>query len=252
MATITSTLASGAAAQDNDTWRFICVNDLHYSEPACRPWFDQIVAAMMASAPDAKFCLLAGDLTDAGKPDQMANIHAALLALDIPIYATPGNHDYVSETDRSAYDKHFPGHTNLSFEQSDWQIIGLDTCEGTHYANTKIHQGTLDWIDRTVPTLDRAKPTIVYTHFPLGLGVINRPTNADALLDKLAVLNVRAIFGGHWHAFTEKTWKNATCTTDKCCSRVRDNHDGTHEKGWFVCTVRGTTITRQFVQIPTI
>ncbi|BCM89620.1 3',5'-cyclic adenosine monophosphate phosphodiesterase CpdA [Abditibacteriota bacterium] len=254
-ATVASVLWPGVLAAQDDgkgdgSWRFISVNDLHYSEAACRPWFDKVVAAMKASAPDAEFCLLGGDLTDAGQPEQMANIRESFQGLGIPLYATPGNHDHLTDTDRSAYEKCFPGHTNQFFKHRGWQIIGLDTSDGTRYQNTKIHPETFAWMDEYLPKLDRTKPTIVWTHFPLGSGVNYRPLNADDLLNRLLDFNVQAAFSGHWHGFTEKSWRNGLFTTDKCCSRVRDNHDGTKEKGWFVCTVRDGRVSREFVEIP--
>ena len=43
---------------------FIAVNDLHYREAACTPWFERVVKAMKASAPGVEFCLVGGDLSD--------------------------------------------------------------------------------------------------------------------------------------------------------------------------------------------
>ncbi|RYX83420.1 hypothetical protein EON83_14620 [bacterium] len=245
-----SVLSAQENVQGDGSWHFISVNDLHYSAPACRPWFDQLVVAMKASAPDAAFCLLGGDLTDSGTAVQMENIHASLQGLGMPLYATPGNHDYLTDTDRTAYDKHFPGHLNQVFEHRGWQIIGLDSSDGTLWSDTKIHPETFAWMDENLPKLDRTKPTIVWTHFPMGEGVKYRPLNADELFVRLSGFNVQAVLSGHWHAYTEKTWHDSTLTTDRCCSRVRDNHDGTKEKGWFVCTVRDGKVTRQFVEIP--
>src|SRR3954469_114142 len=51
----------GADAPATGDFTFIAVNDLHALEPACRPWFDEVVRQMKASAPAAKFCLLGGD-----------------------------------------------------------------------------------------------------------------------------------------------------------------------------------------------
>ena len=42
---------------------------------------------------------------------------------------------------------------------------------------------------------------------------------------------------------------NATLTTDKCCSFHHANHDGTKEKGYFVCTAKDGKIGRSFVEV---
>ena len=170
--------------------------------------------------------------------------------LGIPVHAVPGNHDHLTDTDRVAYEASFPNQANYRFEQCGWQFVGLDTSEGTHFKDTHISQVTLDWLDAELPRLDRAKPTVVFTHFPLGTDVTYRPKNADDLLRRFHACNVQAIFSGHWHGYTERRAGDAVLTTDRCCSRVRGNHDGTPEKGWFVCEAAAGKITRRFVKIP--
>ena len=49
-----------------------------------------------------------------------------------------GNHDYQSATDRSAYERIFPEQINYSFTHRGWQIIGLNSSEGTKAKETKI------------------------------------------------------------------------------------------------------------------
>jgi Icc protein len=237
-------------AQDKkDEWAFISVNDLHFQDEQCVPWFEKAVAAIRKSAPDAEFCLLGGDLANEGKREQILGARTAFEALKIPLCAVPGNHDYVADDDRKAYDELFPGHLNRIFEHRGWQFVGLDTTDGTRYEKTKIQQPTFDWLDANLPKLDKARPTIIFTHFPLGKGVTYCPQNAEALLEKFTGFNVRAALSGHWHGYSEKTWQGATLTTDRCLARVRSNADGSPKKGWFVCTVKGGTMTRKFVEL---
>ena len=121
----------GADAPAHDDFTFIAVNDLHALEDACRPWFDDVVRQMKASAPTAEFCLLGGDLAENGTPAQLTLIKDSFSALGIPCHAVVGNHDYQSATDRSAYERIFPEQINYSFTHRGWQIIGLDSSEGT-------------------------------------------------------------------------------------------------------------------------
>ena len=133
-------------------------------------------------------------------------------------------------------------------------MLGAQACaaasDGVNASESTIHDSTFAWLRAILPRLDRAKPTIVFTHFPLGEKVTNRPVNADALLECLLDYNLQAAFSGHWHALTEHPWRRAVLTTDRCCSRIRFNHDGSKEKGWFVCTAKDGKITRRFVEIP--
>jgi hypothetical protein len=126
----------GADAPAHDDFTFIAVNDLHALEKACRPWFDDVVRQMKTSAPTAEFCLLGGDLAENGTPAQLTLIKDSFSALGIPCHAVVGNHDYQSATDRSAYEQIFPEQINYSFAHRGWQIIGLDSSEGTKAKET--------------------------------------------------------------------------------------------------------------------
>jgi 3',5'-cyclic AMP phosphodiesterase CpdA len=233
-------------------WQFLFVNDLHICEEDCRSWFEQAFAAMKASAPDAEFCIVCGDLTDGGSEEQYQLAHDLLDSLGVPVFVVLGNHDYVTDDDRSAYEKYFTNQLNYWFERYGWQLIGLDTTQGTQYENTVIPAETLEWLERELPRLDANKPTIVFTHFPLNSNVYNCPLNANELLKLLEGLNIKAILSGHWHSHTEENWKNAVLTTNVCCSRVRGNHDGSTAKGWLVCELEEEKLTRRFVEIPKV
>jgi 3',5'-cyclic AMP phosphodiesterase CpdA len=238
----------GADAPAHDDFTFIAVNDLHALEDACRPWFEEVVRQMKASAPTAEFCLLGGDLAENGTPAQLTLIKDAFSALGIPFHSVVGNHDYLSATNRSAYERIFPEQINYSFTHCGWQIIGLDSSEGNKANETRISDTTLGWLDQNIPKLEPRRPTIVFTHFPLGESVFARPLNTDDLLQRCYGLNLQAVFCGHFHGFTQRPFRNAIITTDKCCARVRPNHDGTPEKGWFVCQAVSGEIKRRFVE----
>jgi 3',5'-cyclic AMP phosphodiesterase CpdA len=235
-------------AASSEEFSFIAINDLHYLEAACRPWFDKVVKQIKSSAPRAEFCLLGGDLADNGTVEQLTGIRDAFAGLGIPLHAVIGNHDHLTDTDRSAYEEIFPGQFNYHFEHRGWQVIGLDSSDGTKWVETIISDATLRWLDDNLPKLEVRKPTIVFTHFPLGESVPMQPLNADAALQRLAHFNVQAIFSGHFHGFTERYRGDASLTTDRCCARVRNNHDGTKEKGWFLCQASGGCLSRQFVE----
>ena len=40
-----------------------------------------------------------------------------------------------------------------------------------------------------------------------------------------------------------------TLTTNRCCSFHVKNHDGTKEKGYFVCQAKAGKVERQFVEV---
>ncbi len=228
---------------------FIAVNDLHFFDEQCTPWFQRVVHKMKVSAPHAAFCLISGDVSDRGSAEELRTVRDIFAALEIPVHTVPGNHDYISQEDGSAYDAIYPDHRNYRFTHQGWQFIGLDTTEGLHSKDTTIAQAALDFAGND--TLDLSAPTVVFTHFPLGEKVAMRPRNADALLERLFKLNLRAAFSGHWHGASERQAGKAVLTTDRCCARIRQNADGSPLKGWFVCDAhRDGTTTRRFVEVP--
>lgn len=238
-----------AAAPRGGSFRFIVVNDLHYISAECGQWLER-TARQMKSHGDIELCLVAGDLTEHGQPEHHNAVREILRAFGIPTYVVIGNHDYVEKTgERAAYDKAFPKSLNYSFVHRGWQFIGLDTSEGLKYENTSIQPHTFSWVDERVRKLDKRRPTIIFTHFPLGPGVKYRPLNTDALLEHFKPLNLQGIFCGHYHGFTERKLENAMVTTNRCCALKRNNHDGTKEKGYFLCTARDGKITREFVEL---
>ena len=84
-----------------------------------------------------------------------------------------------------------------------------------------------------------------------GAGVSMRPLNADDLLERFTDHHLVAVFNGHFHGFTEKKLGSAVITTNRCCSISRRNHDGTTEKGYFLCTAGEGAIRRDFIEVPT-
>jgi 3',5'-cyclic AMP phosphodiesterase CpdA len=239
------------AAQDaaSNDFPFICVNDLHFFDDKCIPFFQDAITKMKAASPDSKLLLVVGDLVDEGKPAQFDKIRELLKSSGMTFKVVCGNHDWVSDTDRKAYEQSCPDSLNYTFDNNGWQFVALDSSDGTKFSNTNILKPTLDWVDQNLPKLDKIRPMVLMTHFPLGPGVTNRPLNADNLLDRFRNYNIRAIFNGHYHAFTERQRRDFVITTDKCCSFHRNNHDNTPEKGFFACQAQDGKIIRKFVQV---
>jgi hypothetical protein len=209
----------------------------------------------------------------------LAGARDALKVLGLPTYTVIGNHDYLSDkpsssakggtnappmfaprdprsdprggramANRAAYNALFPGQINYAFEHRGWQFVGLDTSQGLRYEKTVIQDPTIGWLRANLRKLDKTLPTVIFTHFPLGPTVRYRPLNADNLLEYFKPYNLQAVFCGHFHGFTERRLGDTTLTTNRCCALKRTNHDGTKEKGYFVCTASEGRISREFVE----
>ena len=153
------------------------------------------------------------------------------------------------QTDRKAYEELFPDRLNYRFDHRGWQYVALDSTDGVKGSGVSVLPPSLNWLDETLPKLDKKKPTILFTHFPLGRLTPTRLANADAVLERFKELNLRAVFCGHYHGFTERTSGDVVLTTNKCCSFARANHDGTKEKGYFLCSAKAGKVTRTFVEV---
>lgn len=239
-----------AAARQPRAFRFLVVNDLHHATPECDPFFAQLVAQMRTHGPVA-CCLIVGDLADQGRRESFAAIRDAFEKLGAPVYSVPGNHDCDVEQNTRLYTEYFPGRLNYQFTQDGWQFIALDSTEGNNWGGSHIQPETFAWLDATLPQLDRARPTVLFTHFPLVPEVNPKltPVNAADVLERFVNWNLRAAFTGHYHARTARAIGAATVLTNACCARVRANHDGTTPEGYLLCTAHADgRLEREFVR----
>jgi 3',5'-cyclic AMP phosphodiesterase CpdA len=230
-------------------FHFLVVNDVHYFDEKCGHWLESVLKQMKGHKETIDFCLLAGDLAEHGRPEQIEPVKEIFKSLAKTTHVVIGNHDYRTQTDRKAFEQLFPAHLNYRFDHKGWQFLGLDTTEGQRSTGTAIQPPTLQWLDKQLPQLDRKRPTIIFTHFPLGWLVIGRPANASELLDRFKEYNLQAVFSGHWHGFTERWVRKTILTTNRCCSFRRKNHDGTKEKGYFLCHARDGKVERKFIEV---
>jgi predicted phosphodiesterase len=228
---------------------FIEINDAHFTSPKCPEFFERVTASVRAHNPKPELCLMVGDLAELGTARELGAMRDVLRGFGIPFYVVIGNHDYATQTDRSDWEKLFPGTLNYHFEHRDWQFVALDSSEGKNYEKTSIQPETFRWLEDNQRKLNHQRPTILFTHFPLGPDTKYRPSNADALLERFKDFNLVAVFNGHFHGFTERKVGQAVFTTNKCCSISRGNHDGTKEKGYFLCCAKDGRIEREFIEI---
>jgi len=233
--------------EDGGRFRFVVVNDLHYMSDECGVWLRRAVARIKAEKPE--FCIVAGDLTDHGTEEETEKVGEILKEIAVPTHVVIGNHDYTTLNERGPYEKVFPGRINYWFEHKGWQFVGLDTTEGTRYEKTNVSEATLQWLDKELPKLQPKSPTVIFTHFPLGIDVPYRPLNTDALLEKFRDLNLRAVFSGHFHGYTERRQGAAVLNTNVCCALKRGNHDNTNVKGYFLCEASEQTVVRTLVEV---
>jgi len=227
--------------------RFVVANDFHHRDAACDPWLEALFR-QIAATPAAAFCLGLGDLADAGDHDSLRRMARLATAAGLPFHPTPGNHDLDQSPVDGFYAEVFPQRRNYTWSEAGWRFVLIDTTEGKKWDNVVISPATLAWLDANLPTLDPREPTVLATHFPLAAEVKMCPVNAEAVLARFLGFNLRGVFGGHFHGRTAFQRGDTRLMTNACVSRVRGNHDGTTEKGYWVCDGTATGIlTTEFV-----
>src|SRR5438105_8416416 len=72
--------------------RIAALADLHFSPQS----YDRIREPMSRLRDEADLLILAGDITNLGKPEEMESMLASFLRIRVPIVAVLGNHDFES------------------------------------------------------------------------------------------------------------------------------------------------------------
>jgi predicted phosphodiesterase len=232
-----------------DDFHFIVVNDTHFIDKKDVAWLEKVVKQMKGHKEKPVLCLHLGDLSDHGKRAELEPVRDAFKGLGLPVYYVPGNHDCIESGDLKLYDELYPKSLNYTFDHGGWQFVGLDSTDGPQAARTNVRKDALQYLDDTLPKLDRKKPTILFTHFPLGPTILVRPKNADDVLARFKDHNLRAVFNGHYHALIERTVGEVVLTTNRCCSLHKPNHDKSTEKGYFLCHAKDGKVTHTFVEV---
>lgn len=239
--------AAGATPSAVRELTFVAANDFHYEDAGCDPWFEKLFR-QIATHREAAFCLGIGDLANHGKPESVAAIKRHASILGVPFYPVPGNHDNDITESPEKYVEVYPDRLNYAFMHAGWQFVGLDTTDGQKYQETRVQPATLAWLDHELPKLDPARPTVLFTHFPLAAAHKYCPLNAEEIMRRFIDFNLRIVLGGHFHGRTTARRGRFELVTNACCARVRHNHDGSTEKGYLLCRAQPDgTVEREFV-----
>lgn len=213
--------------------RFVAANDFHHEEEACDPWMTALFQ-QISRTEKAAFCLGLGDLANTGKKESLLAMKRLSALANMPFYPSPGNHDNDLSPVEGWYSEIFPACRNHLVKLGGWQIVIIDSTEGKKFSGVSISETTMKWLDETLPTMDPRAPTVLATHFPLAAAVKMCPVNAEKVLERFAGLNLRGVFGGHFHGRTTNPHRDIHLVTNACVARVRNNHDGSPDKGYLV------------------
>ncbi len=240
--------ARAAETTEAGEFSFVMANDFHHDGPACDAWFEKLFRQIGAHEGLA-FCVGLGDLANAGRPESIAAITRLSQIAGAPFYPMPGNHDNDLDGTTRVFAEVLPGRLNYHWEHDGWQFVAIDSTDGKAWHDANVSPATLAWLDATLPTLDPKKPTLLCTHFPLTPVRNMASLNREDVLARFDAMNLRGVFGGHYHGHLLGRRGSCQIVGNVCCARVVGNLDGSKEKGYWLCTARSDgTVARRFVE----
>ena len=263
---------AGRADAAPATVRIALLTDTHTThgtaedQPLYKGHLDEVIAAVNAAHVD--FALVAGDLTQGGKPDEMSDFQAQIKGLLAPVLVIPGNHDVGG--------KHIPGKEGgttaeriaryeQSFGPSFWtktldgvRVIGLDAS----LLGSGLPQEETQWqFLETALQSPQSPPTLLVMHYPLylvqpdELGGIYWNVEPAPRARLLALIkkngHVLAVLTGHLHRpLVNKTPEGVLLYTSPPVSFGLPR--GKQPEGWTLITVTPATgaVQTEFHPIP--
>lgn len=214
-------LAGAVAAGGAEPVRFALLSDTHVTrgtaedQPRYRPRFESVIAAV--NAEKVRFVLIAGDLTQNGSPDEIADFKKLVAGFTAPVHFVPGNHDIGNKLiPGKGGDKTPRPAAFAAFEENLGPSFYLRTVAGVRLIglNSPILGSGLPLEEKMWAFLERelahpaAAPTIVFTHYPLFVKTVDEPGGEywsiepgprARLLALLKQGGVRIVLSGHLH-----------------------------------------------------
>lgn len=194
------------------THKILWMSDLHQTVSGqvegvnSRARLKQVIEQMNRYHPDASCCVVSGDLTDTGTPEEYAALTDRLASLNAPLLPMIGNHDNREKllAELPCPGSGLDGYYQYRFDLDEHvTLLCLDTARSGSDAGA-LDQARLDWLAQNLrETTDRR--VLVFTHHPpgpLGLGLLDDMPLLDhqPFVDMIAnAPQVEHLFCGHVH-----------------------------------------------------
>jgi 3',5'-cyclic AMP phosphodiesterase CpdA len=206
-------------AADGSAVRVAFVSDTHVNLRTNEPGlsynrqFDQVIAEVNAAQVD--LVLIAGDLTDGGKRDQMELFMQKAKQFKPPVLFVPGNHDVGMVGNAETKTSITPERVSLFGkelgpnwfvqEKAGLRVVGINSC--LLGSGLKEEEDQWKFLEKELAKPQR-QPTLLLEHFPLFIksaeeprvGTWNvPPEQRKRLLAMIQQAQVRAVLSGHLH-----------------------------------------------------
>jgi Icc-related predicted phosphoesterase len=182
------------SAQADNALRFAWLSDTHVGSATAE---EDLRAAVrdINSMTDLSFVVVSGDVTEYGSRDQLLLAHSILAGLQVPSYTLPGNHDTKwSESGATDFGRIW-GADRFCFERNGFVFIGMHQGPLMRMGDGHWAPQDVRWLKDTLAKVDRSKPLIFITHYPIDDGI----ANWYVVLDLLKEHNTQVVLCGHGH-----------------------------------------------------
>ncbi|WP_430474498.1 phosphodiesterase [Thalassospira lucentensis] len=199
--------------------KFIHLSDLHIlarndtsRHPDAAATLRKVIGEINAQHRDAEICVITGDITHRGTPEQYEQAVDILSDLAIPYIIIPGNHDI-----REAFKDAFPttsvdanGFVNFGQTFGGVRFVMMDSIVPGHHHGTLCDK-RLGWL-RDELTAHKDTPTFLFMHHPpfeMGLPFMDTiRLDAEKELGEIIAINpqIKHLFFGHLHRPATGTW----------------------------------------------
>ena len=209
--------------------KIVQLSDLHLTLPGAELFgsaplarLELAIDRILENHADADFCLLTGDLADAGGDAAYASLAEALRRLPMPAHLLPGNHD-----SRAALRRHFPqlanndgGFMQAALATPGGYFLLLDTVEpGAPWGSYCIQRR--EWLAQQLAAAGDRPLYVAMHHPPLALGIPSMDQFAlrdvEAFWSVIAPhrTRIRHLFFGHLHRPIGGSWRGIpfSCTS---------------------------------------
>ena len=190
-----TTILSLCCAQSNTHFALLTDTHISHSNPENTECLQGLVKLINTTEVD--FIVIAGDITQNADSLSFMIAKQTLDQLKKPYYVIAGNHDY-HEGSTERFKQTF-GDDHFSFQHKGVKYIGCSATPIPGTSTGRIEDSTWRWMEQEV---DQQGTNILFTHYPLLAGDIDKPRETA---ERLSQHNVTFILSGHYHRYMATT-----------------------------------------------
>ncbi len=179
-----------------EPFRFALLTDIHIQEKGNSTEDLENSVKQINESESIDFVLVTGDLTEFGDRKSLEKAKSILEKLNVKYYTIAGNHETKWSASACTDFGRVFGSERFSFEYNGVQFYGFNTGPIIRMADGHIASQDIIWIKKELSKIDKKKPIIIATHYPLQYGDVD---NWYEFTDAVRSHNIRVVVGGHYH-----------------------------------------------------